>query len=353
MDWLMPASVNDPSDDWRKEEATLKDSMTSQATRDDLPPDTWTGYLVWTYTPTTASTLNAGFYCLSSSWQYEIDYHDGDAWSALVCDIDPYGTLPLEFDFDPVRIEMLRFRLRNLDDDAADALAFRFKIGADCTGPLAPLCGLFHGVADFFEDVAENIEGIWLLGDYLSPPFNNIAEALNGMGDTCCEVSATLGETLELFEGGVTWDELTSLIQDHWPWLYNLANDPVGWFLAQLALAFDLDLDDAQSLESLAALVLSNHFPILYYLATDPKGEMLYLVGQLFELEPYEAQSAEFVIKALFERYFPTQYLAWREIEEWRGLHEREGAVGVMTELKARFYSLAERGLRFLWEGIW
>lgn len=245
-----------------------------------------------------------------------------------------------------------------------------------CPGtPLGDICEVFVTIGDFFADLADRIDDIMFVGDALATPFVSLAGTFHDLGDTCCQASATLQDILDALEGGLTADEILALLQEHWPALAAFLEDPVAYiteivsplipelpdwlddpvtYITEIVIGILPDIPDwlTDPVAWLAAM-FEEHFPLLYYLIVDPGGWLLYIVGEAFGLEPYEAQDWDFVLKALFERYFPELYLLWRELTLWAGLFEREGAVGVLTELKERFYGLAERALRFLWEGEW
>jgi len=231
-------------------------------------------------------------------------------------------------------------------------IAAGIKAGV-CPGPLGDICAVFHGVGDFFSDLATAIAGVFIIGEYLSRPFSSLGNTFHDLGDTCCEASATLQEILDLLEGGITWDEISAMIREHWPWLAALIDDPIAWLLS----------------------LLQEHFTPLYYLIVDPAGELLYMIAQLFNLEPYQAQTGEMVVKALFERYFPELYLLWRDPDAWLQQRLEPILAAFLAEIREwleatwqklldtyedafeaisdKLYYLAEHTVRFFWEGEW
>lgn len=226
-----------------------------------------------------------------------------------------------------------------------------------CSGPLADLCGFLHTIGDFFHDLADDLEGILVVGQHLSGPFNIVGDLFEDGAEICCRVSGELAALLAVIEGKGTWEALLALIQENEPTLYTLITDPVGWFLVQLTLTFDLEPWHTQSLEFFTkwvletyfltlyqiwldpedwlAILLEDRFPILYYLVVDPEGEILYLIGQVFDLPPYETQSAEFIVKALFERYFATLYHLWLDPEDWLVEHVDPRLLAVPEAIEA------------------
>ena len=86
--------------------------------------------------------------------------------------------------------------------------------GCCFAGPLAAICNVFCEIGDWFADLADDIEGVMFVGGALSAPFRSLADTLNGLGGTCCEVSANLQEILDLLEGGISWGEISAMILD-------------------------------------------------------------------------------------------------------------------------------------------
>ena len=223
---------------------------------------------------------------------------------------------------------------------------------AACGGPLADICNVFHSIGDFFFGLAGTISGVFIIGDYLAGPFVSLAETFHSLGDTCCAASAALQEILDLLEGGITWDEISAMILEHWPGLAPLITDPLG-YITEIVSDLIPDLPDWLD-DPLAWLIatLQEHFPLLYYLVVDPKDQVLYLIGQAFDLTPYEAQSAEFIVKALFERYFPELYRLWLKLDKglWTwllALYEE-----FFNNIAKTVLRLAEFTILYAWEGV-
>ena len=222
-----------------------------------------------------------------------------------------------------------------------------------CPGPLGQICKLIRDVGQFFTGLAGDIQGVFIIGEYLAQPFRSLGALFESGADTCCATSAALQEIFDLLEGGISWDEISAMIVEHWPGLAPLIVDPLGYITA---IVSDLipDLPDWLD-DPLAWLIatLQEHFPLLYYLVVDPKDQVLYLIGQAFDLTPYEAQSGEFIVKTLFERYFPELYLVWRDPVRWLvdtllALEEE-----IVRPIADKLQSLGEHLLRLMWEGEW
>lgn len=394
----MPAIPATEASGWPDADKTIDGNTTTYAEA-TLPPDTETDWLEITYPPTEASLLQFmatvdpdGIQWLDLQIRYEGGWHR--LRRAHFMRPDKHWIC---MRFDAQEVTGVRFQFIN--DHIADSWVrvWEVELGACCGGPLADFCEFVHDIGDFWIGLGDDISDWAVVGDFLSQPFDAVGRLFIQLGDTCCEFSEWLQGVLDALASGITWDALLALIQERAPDLYGLMTDPVGWFLVKLTLAFDLEPYHTQSVEFLAkwvleeyfpalyqlwldptawieanikplipeppdwlddpiawfADVLEEHFPLLYYLVVDPAGELLYLIAQLFDLTPYEAQSGEFVVKALFERHFPELYDLWRELSELLGIYERRGWSGLLEELKGRFYSLAERVLRFVWEGVW
>ncbi len=218
------------------------------------------------------------------------------------------------------------------------------------------LCDFFHSVGTFFTDLASDILDLWLIGEFLSAPFEFLGGVFHMGGDFCCAFVVAIEAALNAVGGGITVDALLAIIQDHWPTLYNLITDPIGWFLVQLTLAFDLEPWHTQSLEFLAKWILEEYFPalyslwldladgwlgllekrspILYYLVVDPEGEIRYLIGQWFNLEPYQVGSWGLIFKFLMETYFPVLWELYLDPELWLEEHAPPPPEGIYSLLE-------------------
>jgi len=305
----------------------------------------------------------------------DVDRYDGGVWIDCFQSATMSGFTWYQLGTPDVFLTKIRVRMSNDSDAPQDVRIHACRVDALCFGPLLDVCGLLGSVGTFFIDLSLDIAELWLIGQYLCIPFHALGELFLAGADACCTASGALSVGLAVLERGITWDEISALILAHWPELAPLIDDPASYIWTLIGdLIPDLPdwLDDpvayiTEIVDGILpdipdwltdpvgwlAATLEENFPLLYYLVVDPIGEILYLIGQAFDLTPYEAQSGEFIVKALFERWFPELYLLWRELQLWSGLYEREGAVGVMGEARRRFYGLAERVLRFLWEGEW
>lgn len=397
MPWIPPIGVEDPDNEWESKENILEWESPSYAVRSDLPSDTWSGFLVFTYPRVVADQFWFRRGTIGQEILCDLDVYDGDAWQDIAEALISYAAWHFYHDLSDVWITKVRFRIKHYEAEPTDVSVAGTAIFEICRGPLADICGFLRGVGEFFVDLAADIREVWVVGEYLATPFEWLGELFDTGANNCCAASVALQDILDALEGGITPAAILLLIQDNWPTLYDLITDPIDWFLVQLTLAFDLEPWHTQSLEFFAKWILEEyfptlyqiwfdpaswiednviplipelpawltdpvgwleatlqeHFPILYYLVVDPTGEILYLIGLVFDLTPWEAQSPEFIVKALFERYFPELYLLWRDPEAtlWTWLLDK--FEDVFDGIHERLYYLAEHTLRFFWEGEW
>ena len=353
MGWVRPAIHEDPDDHWRDDENAYDGDVATFATprgRDEMGYTTWLGFWL---EPVRSTEVRVWLDIPAPSCGYYVDVYDGENWRGTGWLSAHPGQDWHRFTFDAQIVEAVWVNLH--PDAEAESLGGigDVVIGTGCTGPLAPICEIIHAVGDWFDGLADDIEGVMFVGGALSTPFRNLGEKFRNLGDTCCEVSADLQDILDALESGITWEKISAIIAEHWPGLALLLDDPAEW-LTQLLL---------------------EHAPGLYYLIVDPGGELLYLIAQLFDLTPYEAQNGEMVVKALFERYFPTLYLLWRDPEHWLEEHVDPRIAAVLGEIadfmadpwgwlldkledgfediSERVQYVAEHAIRFLWEGEW
>lgn len=397
MAWIRPTGFEDPADEWEDEANVLDDDDETFAVRRGLPYDAWSGFLVLTFPRVLGVGITVKLGSEGAQGYFDWGFFDGDEWIEITD--YPFSKVSSLFHwgFPPTPVNKVRVRIRNRRADPKDAYVYSCTLASTCSGPLISICNIFRAVGDFFTDLAADIREVWVIGEYLATPFENLGDLFCDAFGLCCTASGALQDILDALEAGITPESLLALIEDNWPTLYGLITDPIGWFLVQLTLAFDLEPWHTQSLEFLAkwileeyfptlyaiwldpeewlAILLEDRFPVLYYLVVDPAGQVLYLIGQAFDLTPYEAQSPEFIVKALFERYFPELYLFARDPGTW--LRERvldiireftEDIAGFLEDawawlldqyedafesIQARLYVLAEKTLRFFWEGVW
>lgn len=353
MPWLRPSGHTDTAGSWVNEEAAYDGDPATYAECETHFAGHWTGPLTFIFTPCKAET----FHCVITIPGLPVEVRfwgrrDGEAtwWDPSPLDI---GTHEIDLELGEGIWDRVGIRLRSPLADWGGGQVNDVRLLCPCIGPLAPICVYFYSISAFLAGLADDIEDIWLVGGALSSPFRLLAETIQDLGDDCCEASGLLQDILNVLEGGITWEEISALILKHWPGLAPLVDDPTA-YISEIVTGLLPTLPDWLD-DPLGWLTdtLEEHFPLLYYLVVDPAGQLLYLISVAFDLEPYQAQSAEFILKALFERWFPELYLLWRELAILAGIYEREGAAGVMRELKDRFYHLAERALRYVWEGIW
>lgn len=152
----------------------------------------------------------------------------------------------------------------------------------------------------------------------------NMAGVFIDIGYGIVEIVARLGVALTL-EG------FSDFIVEHFPDLIGLFQDPVRFVLTQLTLAWGLDPWHTQSIEFLAKHIFETYFPTLYHFWLDPELWLHNLVDPLF------AQIWEVLEGAVV--------VTW----EWL-LDQYEEA---FESIGDRLYSLAERTIRYFWEGIW
>ena len=353
MTWLSPKSARDVHAAWENLDAAFDGDLDTAATTLIRMGEDWQRRVIFSWER--AETTQIRFHITTSSETVIARARIGnedlpDLWRQSGIPAGPHWIYII---FEPREFDVVQLDFNCRDADWVELSLNEIEAWVQCTGPLAPICNIFHDIGGFFSDLAGAISGVFVIGEHLASPFYSLSETFHDLGDTCCEASATLQEILDLLEEGLSWDEIGAMIAEHWPGLAALIADPVEWLL----------------------LLLQEHFTPLYYLIVDPAGELLYLIAQLFDLTPYEAQNGEFVIKALFERYFPELYLLWRDPDAWlqqrlepyiealmeeirelleatweRLMDTYEGAFGAIS---ARLYTLAEHTIRFFWEGEW
>lgn len=289
--------------------------------------------------------------------------------------VAPAGTNWQYISFSRRTLETVALAWEHSESETVDVAIHEIEALTPCRGPLGPLCEIFHNVGDFFSGLADNISGVFIIGEHLAGPFGSLADMFHNLGDKCCEVSGNLQDVLDVLAEGVTLEHFAALLERYFPLLYYLVVDPPGQVRYLIAQAFDLTPYEAQSAEFIIKTLferwfpslyllwrdpqrwlaenLEEHVPLLYYLVVDPKGQMLYLIAQLFDLTPYEAQSPEMIVKVLFERYFPELYLIWRDPLRWLidmllGLEE-----DIVRPIADKLSALGEHLLRLIWEGEW
>lgn len=309
MPWIRPTSYKDPGDAWENEANAIDGDEATYAICRGLPNGEYTPVLCF-YFPYKSSLRWKFKYGLDSDPQWS-NWHVGDLTG------NPADAICVW--------------VYNNQNRIIDAYVFECYLEVECYGPLAPICGIFHKIGDFFTDLADKIDNIMFVGDALAAPFVNLAETFHDLGNTCCQVSAALQEILDAVEGGLSWAAIEALLRANFPTLFVIVDDPVGWFLVQLTLAFDLEPWHTQSLEFLAKWILEEYFPTLYQIWLDPdtwlRARVEAIIGELAES-----------VQAFLDN-------AWAWL-----LDQYEDA---FKSIQARLYNLAERTLRFFWEGEW
>lgn len=339
MPWILPTGFNDPSAEWEDEANALDGDEATSAIRSGVEADTYTGYLEFTFSRATVLRVQL---CISTdidSGYLDVDQYDGEwtiisqwsigherktIWTAWVGGID---------------LTAVRVRFKNRRWDIEDALIHWVKLEATCFGPLLGICKFLTDVGTFFIDLSLDIVELWLIGRFLAEPFEFLGELFYLGADTCCSASGTLQTLLDGLEDGLTVDALLTIFQDHFPTLYAIITDPVGWFLVQLTLAFDLEPWHTQSLEFLAKWILETYFPTLYQIWLDPLGEIVrwvsqyssfvaglfidpakqirWTVGEILGILPGMYDHPEAWPEMLFEGHFPALYAFWLDPEAW------------------------------------
>jgi len=333
MAWLRPYDFRDPGGGWSDEELAYDADVETRAKHVDFTtyPRAMSGWLELLFTRTVSSRLRVFWGDAGSTLMYWVDVYDGLTWAPIVVKQNFRGADWYETEFPAQAVTRVRIAWAHFGACSSAWGPAEVVIEGGCGGPLGDICGVFHSIGSFFDGLANDIAGIMFVGDALSAPFVPLGDTFHHPGDSCCQASGTLQDILDALEGGISWDEIEAFIRGLIPTLPDWLDDPLLW------------LTD----------MLEENFPLLYYLVVDPVGEILYLIGQAFDLEPYEARSGELIVKALFERYFPSLYLLWRDMDAglWEWLVDRyEDA---FESIQARLYVLAERTLRFFWEGEW
>lgn len=344
MGWLWPSvsptGHEGTGEKWEHPEHAHDDNHATNAVYPEILPGDWSQWLYLTHPGLwTTQVMWWGGYPLGAPFREQYELRVNGAWVLLYK--GAWGGAMPSLSFSRCHVNGLRIRWYNHSQRwpiSVNVEEVEFK-AESCPGLLRDICIFLRNVGTFFINLSLDIATFWVIGGFLAAPFDLLGELFHDGAEACCSINATLQTLLDGFEGTLTPDTLLTHFWNSFPTLHALVTDPVGWFLVQLTLAFNLEPWHTQSLEFLAkwiletyfptlyqiwlspedwfAILLEDRFPLLYYLVVDPIGEFLYLIGQAFDLTPWEAQSAEFIVKALFERYFLTLYQIWLDPEDW------------------------------------
>lgn len=339
MAWILPTGVEDPGGVWVSAGNALDGSLASFATREALDEVPGGLELILTFPHTVTGIIRVG---ASLDYRIGIVYlwgWDGNGWRAITdfyISPDPAWYVWPHGD---VTVSKVKIQIHQRWPEQGDVRIHALAIDASCSGPLKDICAFFRDVGTFFIDLSLDIAELWLIGQYLCIPFEFLGEVFYAGADTCCSVSSRLASALDVAAASLTWDTLLSLILESSPTLYYLITDPVGWFLVQLTLAFNLEPWHTQSLEFLAKWVLETYFPTLYTFWLDPSGEIVrwvsqyssfvaglfidpakqirWTIGEILGILPGMYDHPEAWPEMLFEGHFPTLYEFWLDPEEW------------------------------------
>lgn len=372
---IRPIETLDPSGHWWREERILDTDQSTWVHHWHAAELEWTDYLVVVFPLTYSEMLRLVmlFPYVGESWQ--LDIHRDEQWVNLVSTHHGKGATSGPVSFLPGRVDAVRFRMKADGEGHLFGGPALIYLEEACSGPLRHICGLLHSIGTFFIDLASDIRELWLVGEFLAIPFEELGELFQDGADTCCEASATLQGILDALEEGITPGSLLALIQASWPTLYNLITDPVDWFLVQLTLAFDLEPWHTQSLEFLAKWILEEYFFTLYQIWLDPDAWIEDNVLPLIPSLPDWVTDPDTYLQDLLTRIFPAlaDFLAdpagWIENQvraiiadltedladfldnAWDWLLDQYE--DTFESIQARLYDLAEHTLRFFWEGEW
>lgn len=336
---ISPTEALDPSGDWDHERYVLDGNNSTHARHRYVAGGVWSGYLILAYPSTYSNGLRLTIWFPTVGAKWQLDILKDEQWVNLISTHSSKGSGAGPTMFLPGLVTAVRIRM--------DADYYGWRMGgpaqvrliSSCSGPLAPLCGIFHTIGDFFAGLAGAISDVMFVGDALASPFVSLAETFHDAGDTCCQISGALQDLLDAVEGGLTGAEIIALLEEHWPAMAALLADPVvyiteivssqipelpEWLADPVAYITEIvqgllpELPDFLS-DPVAWLtsVIEEHFPTLHSLITDPIGWFLVQLTLAFDLEPYHTQSLEFLAKWILEEYFNTLYQIWLDPEAW------------------------------------
>lgn len=353
MAWERPISYEDELNSWENEEMAFDGDLDTWAKTIPLPPETWTGWLVFEWPPFMARQLWFTVNCPTASFAMDSDLWNGSEWVPAEYWGDTTGPRTAHGLLPPQVFSKLRIRFQHHGADWLRGELNDVRIDRICGGPLINICGFLGEGSEFFADLADDIEDVILVGDYLAAPFEALAGIFSRAQSACCSASTALQELLDALEAGVSWEAVLGLIQEHWPELIAFIDDPVAYLtdiVQELIPELPEWLDDpvAYITEIVQELIpelpdwlddpigwltatLQEHFPTLYAIHEDP--------------DAWLRERVEALLRELFEDVEAFLENAW----SWL-LDRYEDA---FENIHDRLYYLAEHTLRYFWEGEW
>ncbi len=231
----------------------------------------------------------------------------------------------------------------------------------------------FENLGRSFFDLANKIQGVPLLGNWLSPGFRAVSGLMFIEGRGAREFADLYGQLLRIIERGFGINDLDALLQllyppwrqfrtqtdswlrDHLARILRGANeflaDPARWVLNRVRdfspQAYEILRDFTQAYLNW----LQRHFPLLYTLYRDPRS----FITRLVEMISYDVASLlrdpVYWLKDNIARWLGIPYAFWSD--PWRIFTEM-----ILTWLERNFDRISTRvsrfvesALRFVWEG--
>lgn len=251
MAWLQPTGWEDPDGAWEDEVNAIDLDHSTRATCPNIPKGEYGGFLVLTFPSTIVTEFPLKLGSSDPPVVYDLDYFYEGAWHDKVEQYLDYDELFTSWAGPGVPVSAIRIRFRRGHFEPCDAYVFSVGFEITCPGPLHDFCVYFATASNFFYDLALTLEGVPVIGQYLSAPFEWLSERLAEARKYCCEASGWLLTLQDELREGLSWDTVKALIGE----------------------ALGIEPYHMQSADFLIKHLIEEYFPSLYAFYLNPEGE--------------------------------------------------------------------------------